>query len=501
MDNNKIYKLAFKQLCSFCFWVVAARFTSGAALFLMAFLGVVYAFRGKMGRALGIHAMIMFMVVMNPHLLPKYGMLFSLALRGGPLLIGLSLVFKEFGARSRRRLPMGMLLLFLSSVGISSATGWAPMISYFKLLNFTFFFIGIWLGTNGLSRDVEEMFNLRATLFALSVFLVFGSVALYPFPGISTLQGVLAANKIDDIALINEMIMDQMEGGAQSLFCGVTFQSQAFAPLLCVAFAWTLCDLLFVEGRFRWPHCVLLVLALPLFYMSRSRVALLGLVVILMVIYLYLPNKMQLSARVRKWVGKMLSLGGIVLVVAIAIAEIKSDAISRWVRKTDDVNSDRRSLSEAFTASRQGLIEMCMDDFKRNPTFGMGFQVASYTQYYAEGAKGLILSSPIEKGVLPVMIVGESGIIGTILFFLFLFSFYVGCANRQLYLTLSMMTVFLAVNMGEATFFSPGGIGGIEWIFCIVGGYTLDITVLNMKHIMWSSEYESFARNIWNKPD
>lgn len=482
MEDNKIYKLALKQFCLFCFWIVAARFTSGVALFLMALVGVVNAFRGRMGRALGFHMMLMFMVVMNPHILPKSGVLFSLALRGGPLLIGLSLVFNEFGSRSSRRLPVGLLLPFLLSAGISSASGWAPIISYFKLLNFTVFFVGIWLGTKGLARHPEEMLNLRASFLALSVFLVFGSLVLYPFPGISTLEGIIASKELDDVAIVNDIIMERLEGGSMSLFCGVTAQSQALSPLLVCTFAWVLCDLLFVERRFRWPHAALLVSALPLLYMTRSRVAFLGLGVILSIVYFYLPRKLQLSGRVRKWLGKVLLLCGVLLVGVMIVAEIRSNAISKWVRKTEDVESDRRSITEAFTASRYGLIEMCMEDFKRNPAFGMGFQVASYTKLQVESTKGLILSSPIEKGVLPVMVLGETGIVGAILFSVFLFSFYGGCANRKLYITIAMMTVFLAINMGEATFFSPGGIGGIEWVICIIGGYVLDMLLLSKQN-------------------
>lgn len=179
----------------------------------------------------------------------------------------------------------------------------------------------------------------------------------------------------------------------------------------------------------------------------------------------------------KKWLGHVLAVGGIVLFAVVIVAEINSNAISRWVRKTDDVKGDQRSISEAFTASRQGLMEMCMDDFRRNPLLGMGFQVAEYTKNYAASSKGLMLSSPIEKGVIPVMVLGETGVVGAIVFGVFLLVFYNGCANRKLYLTSTMMTVFLAINLGEATFFSPGGAGGIEWLFCIVGGYTLDLTL------------------------
>ena len=124
---------------------------------------------------------------------------------------------------------------------------------------------------------------------------------------------------------------------------------------------------------------------------------------------------------------------------------------------------------------------MGMADFRMNPAFGMGFQVAWYTPERVAKTKGLALSSPIEKGVMPVMILGETGLIGAATFLLFLIAFYVGCSNRRLYITLALFAVLLAVNMGEATFFSPGGPGGTQWMYCIVGGYLLDISLKNMQ--------------------
>ena len=61
------------------------------------------------------------------------------------------------------------------------------------------------------------------------------------------------------------------------------------------------------------------------------------------------------------------------------------------------------------------------------------------------------------------------------MFAMFLLMFYKGCVSKRLFVTIMMMGVLLSLNMGEATFFSPGGIGGPEWLFCIVGGYTLDL--------------------------
>lgn len=474
MENN-IYKLAFKQFIAFCLWVALARFSKGFILPVMTLLGMVWAFKGEFGKALSMYVMLMMMVPLNPNILPKIGTMYTLGLRFGPLLIGLALATRGAMVTSRQALPLGMMLLFLLVALFSSIGGWCPEVSYLKLINFLIFFLGIWLGTKGLQQDLQGVVILRATLLALATFLIAGSAALLPFPGISTLSALSLMGEVEDVAMRNEIIQEIIDTGGMTLFCGVTAQSQMLSPLLACAFAWVTGDLLFVEGRFRWPHIGLLVLALPLLYLTRSRVALLGVGTVLFLVYFYLPRKMALDRKMKMWLGHILMMGGVVLIAVVGVAEVRSNAITRWLRKTDDVKSDQRTLSEAFTGSRQGLIEMCMDDFHQNPALGMGFQVAEYTREYAKQHKGLILSSPIEKGVIPIMILGETGIVGVTVFAMFMISFYLGCVNRRLFLTIMMMVVLLALNMGEATFFSPGGIGGPEWIICIVGGYTLDL--------------------------
>ena len=195
-----------------------------------------------------------------------------------------------------------------------------------------------------------------------------------------------------------------------------------------------------------------------------------------MMIYFYLPKHIRLRPIAKRWLGSMLMLFGVLLVVVAAVSELHSDAMSRWLRKTEDVETDRRSLSEAVTASRQGLIEECMSDFRRNPLFGSGFQVSWFTAELARSQSGLVLSSPIEKGILPIMILGETGIVGEIVFIAFLISFFTAGSNRRLYLSIAMMCLLLVTNLGEATFFSPGGAGGTLWIMCIVFGYALDMS-------------------------
>ena len=77
-----------------------------------------------------------------------------------------------------------------------------------------------------------------------------------------------------------------------------------------------------------------------------------------------------------------------------------------------------------------------------------------------------------------MMVLGETGIVGEMCFLIFLVAFYGTCARRKYTVTIALFTVLLVTNMAEATFFSPGGIGGILWMLGVVGGFTIDTYLL-----------------------
>ncbi len=475
MNETSIYKQALVQLAIFCLAVAATRFTNGLFILFLAACGMAYGTKGQAGRAFGIYAMIMMMVCLNPNILPKNGQLYGFGLRFGPLLIGLTLSMGCEARYDRSHLPFAWLFFYLLFAFIPSAVGWAPVVSYLKIINFTVFLFGIWFGVQGVARHEREAIRLRAVLLALVMFLIVGSIALLPFPGISTLNGLIASREMADIDAVNAMVVETMASGDKTLFCGVMNQSQALAPLLSCAWAWVLCDCLFVERKIKWPHLALIICALPLLYKTRSRGAILCLFVVVMLVCFYLPRKLELGVRARKWLRPVLLGGAALGAVVIVVAEMQNGAISKWIRKTNDVEGDNRTLQEAVTASRQKLVDMCMADFKNSPVIGKGFQVAWYTKQNLNGNGVIVLSSPIEKGILPIMILGETGVVGAVIFAGFLWAFVAGCSRRRFFITIALMAVLLATNIGEATFFSPGGIGGIEWVLCIVGGYSEDM--------------------------
>jgi hypothetical protein len=473
MLKNSVYRQTAKSLAVLIAAIVLTRFSMGLWLGVMTLVGMVCALSGKVGKSFAIYLMIICMVEVNPILLPKK-QFFGVLVRFGPLLIGLMLMLRGVTGKGQSRVPLGMLMAFLLVASVSSINGWAPMVSFFKISNFIVFILAFWFGLQTLSTDREGTDVLRSAIFAYSIFLILGSALLLPFPSISQLSGVQLAMREGNLEAAK--IAMASEEGNVALFCGVTGQSQAFAIQAAMALAWLIADMLFVEKRFSKFHLALLAIGVILLYYSRSRAGLFSLTVGIIAVAIWLPNKINLSFDIKRHLRTGVSVLLVIGIIGGIGAEISSGSISQWLRKVDDVENDQRSLSEAVTSSRQGLIEESMRDFRRNYLLGTGFQVAEYTaDQIAMAGTGFILSAPIEKGLLPVMVLGETGIIGAIVFGIFLISFYSSSCKRRLYVTAALFTVLLATNIGEATFFSPGGGGGLLWTVSIIGGYCIDM--------------------------
>lgn len=484
MVENNIYKKAFAMLCWAVVSMLLMRISSGAYGVVLVGISVICALSNKIGWAMCHYALLMMMVVINPILLPKSGMIWALSLRAGPLLIGLSLIVSASRAYGQHRIPLGGMFPFLLVACISASIGWVPQISYLKLLNFVVFFFGIWLGTQNMQYKMRDVILIRAMLLAIVVFFIAGSLVLLPFPHLSYLSALSAFGKggaaaaADAAADMQELVKAGMNTAYSALFCGMANQSQALAPIVSLCFVWVTCDMIFIEKRMRWPHICLMGLAIPLLYLTRSRVAILMLVSSLGVIYFYAMNKIRVFPEVRASIKNGMFLFGFLLVLVAVVAEVNNQTVTKWLRKSNDVEGDRRDFTEAFTQSRMGLVEESMYEFERSPMFGSGFQVSEDHVYLMQRTDGLILSAPIEKGLLLVMVLGETGVVGAICFGFFLISFFVVATRRRLYVTISMFIIFFMSNFGEATFFSPGGIGGILWVLSIVGGFIIDTIVL-----------------------
>jgi hypothetical protein len=127
---------------------------------------------------------------------------------------------------------------------------------------------------------------------------------------------------------------------------------------------------------------------------------------------------------------------------------------------------DVSSLWEAYNVSRGRLYEEMIENIQQYPLFGIGFGIASDSQSMRIGYDpffGLPIRAPVEKGIFLVAVFEEVGITGFILFFLWI----KGLISRALDLggiSIFILTTIFLLNMGEATLFSPGGMGLINLI-------------------------------------
>ena len=480
MHKQSIVKQTAKMLAFTVASILLCKLSRGYFVPVFVLAGVLCACASKLGWALVFFVLMPFFVILHPAVLPKAGSIVGISLRAGPLLIGLILAFIGGSRQGRHRLPFIGIVPFMIAALISSVDGWVPFVSYLKWVNFVVFLFGIWFGTQNLQHRPEDVFLLRSFFLALAVILVFGSILLIPFPSISYATSLSLAMQEGGEELAEEVFRELRLDGLKTLFCGITCHSQALGGLIVCMFPLVLCDMLFVERRFCALHIMIIVAMLPLIYMTRSRMALLSFVASMLLVTFYAARRIQMSVELRRKLSNGM-LVGLALLMIIAIGmQMHSGMMSQWLRKTDLGEDDSRSLGEALTSSRMGLVEYSLWEFRRRPLIGSGFQVAEDTKERVKG-KGLVISAPIEKGVLPIMVLGETGILGAGCFLFFLFSFYSTCSRRRYFVTITMFTIFLVTNMGEATFFSPGGGGGISWMICVVGGFTVD-TLLLFRH-------------------
>ena len=232
--------------------------------------------------------------------------------------------------------------------------------------------------------------------------------------------------------------------------------------------------MILVERKLLRLHLAIITATPILMFMSRSRTALLIFCVAMFLIFFYCLPLVKMDTMIKHRIKRIMYVFIGILVIGATFAEIHNGLISRWIRKTDDIENDSRSVGEALTASRMEVVEYNLNDFKLNPFLGKGFQVMDWHYEAYKAHRISLLSAPIEKGNLPLMVLGETGLVGASVFIVFLCSFYGTCVRKKYRALFCLFTVLLALNMGEANFFSPGG-SSLHWTIAVIGGFCLDL--------------------------
>src|SRR5690625_1272208 len=136
-----------------------------------------------------------------------------------------------------------------------------------------------------------------------------------------------------------------------------------------------------------------------------------------------------------------------------------SERMMHYITKSG--RAEVSGLAEAYDRSRGSLIEEMLDNIKDRPFVGIGFGIASDPQSMKidrDPVLGLPTGASIEKGVMPLAVLEELGVVGFLLVAAWIWMLLKRAAFRGL-AALSVLLVALFVNLGESILFSPGGQG------------------------------------------
>ena len=473
MFDDPLYKRVFHLTALVVAVMLLCRFTNGYAIIAVAIIGAVYALLGNAGVSLFFYILLPIIALINPLILPRPPMV-AIVSRLTSLTIVVALILGGAKRKGSEQLPLGYIFPYLVIALISSFQGYFPLISYFKILNFTAFILGLFIGTRNINQDKKDIDFMKAGFLSIAIVVVWGSLATLPFPAIAYYTSAHTTIMTQGLEAAEDMLANREGAG---LFSGITAQSQFLGPCLVCIGGWVACDMLFVERRLRLLHLMLLAPIPIMIAMTRSRIGILTFCLLIAMLTTYCLPRIQIQERDRQHIRTMLFSFIVIIVLILIVAETRRGTVSRLLRKTNDLAEDQRSLIDALTRSRQGKLRECLHDFQKNPFWGMGFQVIEEHPYLYQQGRISLFSAPIEKGILPIMVLGETGLIGTIAFLFFLLLFYNHASIRGYTATLTLFSVFLGTNMAEATFFSPSGGGGIFWMFTVCGGFLIDMSL------------------------
>lgn len=436
---------------------LAMKLTGGTA-FLLIFPLLVVAF-GKNRSELLLYCLLMSfaMTMANGNIAPK-NVVFAVAVRSVHFLIAVVMGLQLVAQRNSRLLtPMLALLMYLAYMAIASSQGWQPLVSYLKLLLFTATFLGFYSVANAAAtRQGVDVRKIRSVMLAFAAFFIFGSVALLPFPGLSMM----------DVARI------LAEGGSVpegSLFMGMTLHSQALGPIVAIFATVLLADLLFSVRHWDRFYLLLLLCAPILIYKTASRTAMgTYLAGACFAAFVFMMAR-GVGVRWKNRALSALTLTGVLAGITLFATPQMRAGVAKFVLKYTSEGSSLEVDWESVTVTRQGLMESAMENFYKSPIIGNGFQVSPQIGEREIVSWKQLLSAPIEKGVWVTAVLEEGGVLGMILFCLFLLIAFWGLLARQAFLGACALFVFIVNNFGEFTFFSMSYAGGVMWAMVFVG--------------------------------
>lgn len=400
----------------------------------------------------------MLLIVGNSFFLPK-GPAFYIAQRLLFILLGVYMLAQNVGKRQSPTVsPLLGMMFYVAYMALTAMAGWNPVISYLKLILFSFVYIAYYGVANmaGKSARFNER-EVRSIVLAIASYLFFGSLILIPFPAISQLSG-------------EEYAMALASGqNVVSLFKGMVMHSQTLGPVVASMFAFLFADWVVNVRKMNWLYVALLLSGPVLVYKSSSRA---GMAALLMAILMGGFCAMKMRGVGVRWRSKVKAWLGFLFVAALAAVLMLPNlrqSVTRFALKYNlEARAGDFTVEEAMS-TRQAIIDRQMENFKASPMVGNGFQVSEAQIGLRNATWKELLSAPVEKGVWVTAVLEEGGAIGFVILVGFFLTAGMLMLKRGAYTGLSVLAVLLVSNMAEFTMFSMSAMGGLFWAMVFIG--------------------------------
>lgn len=254
---------------------------------------------------------------------------------------------------------------------------------------------------------------------------------------------------------------------------GVLIHPQPHSVYLAVTTVFILATLFDRKSLYRFSSPLVFVfLGLILMYFTRARISVvvfISSIGISVAMALLKPSYLdKVRAFFSSWIPYVLG-GGIAAISVIYYGTIQRGVID-FIFKNGRNGYD---LAESFQGSRGFLIFQQLNNITSNWVTGIGFGVPSTLEgleIVRDPVFNLPIQAEVEKGMIFLAILEENGVFVGALIFIFIFVLLRHGLNKNKMMAFAPIVAGVLVNLGEAVFFSVGGIGLYVWIiisFCL----------------------------------
>lgn len=246
-------------------------------------------------------------------------------------------------------------------------------------------------------------------------------------------------------------------------FQGIMQQPNGFGIYLAPLASLVLMQALFEKKkREQKIYLILSLVSLTYIILSLSRTSILAL--LSGYAFLGIISPVKGNRRIKKYFKIFSQIMLLILCMSwYTLDYVKNSPIESTISKYFLKGEKRDKKERNLLMSRQQLAEESLQGFMESPLIGIGFGLPNQKKRLSvkyDDVTGLPMSGSAEKGVLIMALLEETGIVGTIIFtmfIVFLMRIFFLKQHKIYYISIFIAAIFL--NFGEMVFFSPGGFG------------------------------------------